>query len=159
MWKTRGLFKKVEDVEGTCYSRMGMIKDRNTKDLTEVEEIKKRWQKYTEDWNKKGVTTRIAMIVWSLTMTTYHDSAICVSHWVRFSMLIYLNRITQSLALTGWVSKVRFRKAESPLWGYPAVSSGGGSRLRCCLCSLNCCSTCTEPPHRHPHFPVPCSSH
>lgn len=87
------------------------------------------------------------------------NSAICVSHWVRFSMLIYLNRITQSLDLTGWVSKVRFRKAESPLWGYPAVSSGGGSRLRWCLCSLNCCSTCTEPPHRHPHFPVPCSSH
>ena len=86
-------------------------------------------------------------------------SAICVSHWVRFSMPIYLNRITQSLDLTGWVSKVRFRRAESPLWGYPAVSSGGGSRLRWCLCSLNCCSTCTEPPHRHPHFPVPQSSH
>ena len=55
MWKTRGLFKKVEDVEGTCYSRMGMIKDRNTKDLTEVEEIKKRWQEYTEELYWKGL--------------------------------------------------------------------------------------------------------
>ena len=44
-----------------------MIKDRNTKDLTEVEEIEKRWQGYTEDWYKKGIMTQIAMIVWSLT--------------------------------------------------------------------------------------------
>ena len=48
MGKTRDLFKKFRDTKGTFHVRMGMIKDRNGKDLTEVEEIKKRWQECTE---------------------------------------------------------------------------------------------------------------
>ena len=49
MVKTRPLFKKTEDVKGTFHAKMGMIKDRNSMNLRETEEIKKRWQEYTED--------------------------------------------------------------------------------------------------------------
>ena len=52
MGKTRDLFKKTGDVKGTFHERMGMIKDRNGKDLTEAEEIKKRWQEYTKELYK-----------------------------------------------------------------------------------------------------------
>ena len=49
MGKTRDLFKKIRDTKGTFHARMGTIKDRNDKDLTEAEDIKKRWQEYTEE--------------------------------------------------------------------------------------------------------------
>ena len=52
MGKTRALFKKSRDIRGIFHGRMGMIKDRNSKELTEAEEIKKRWQEYTK---KKGL--------------------------------------------------------------------------------------------------------
>ena len=52
MGKTRGLFKKIRDTKGTFYAKMGSIKDRNFMDLTEAEEIKKRWQEYTELYKK-----------------------------------------------------------------------------------------------------------
>ena len=48
MGKTRDLFKKIRDTEGTLHAKMGRVKDRNGMDLTEAEDIKKRWQKYTE---------------------------------------------------------------------------------------------------------------
>ena len=48
MGKTRNLFKKVGDTKGTFNAKIGTIKDRNTKDLTAAEDIKKRWQEYTE---------------------------------------------------------------------------------------------------------------
>ena len=48
MGKTRDLFKKITDTKGTFHAKMGSIKDRNSMDLTEAEDIKKRWQKYTE---------------------------------------------------------------------------------------------------------------
>ena len=48
MRKTRDLFKKIRDAKGTFHAKMGTIKDRNGMDLTEAEDIKKRWQKYTE---------------------------------------------------------------------------------------------------------------
>ena len=48
MRKTRDLFKKIRDIKGTFHARMSTIKDRNGKDLTEAEEIKKRWQEYTK---------------------------------------------------------------------------------------------------------------
>ena len=54
MGKTKDLFKKMEDINGLFQSRMGTIKDRNGKDLTEAEEIKKRWQEYTEELDKKS---------------------------------------------------------------------------------------------------------
>ena len=53
MRKTRDLFKKIRDTKGTLHSKMGSIKDRNSMDLTEVEDIKKRWQEYTEELYKK----------------------------------------------------------------------------------------------------------
>ena len=55
MGETRYLFKKIGDSKGTFHARMRMIKDRNSKGLTEADEIKKRWQEYTEELNKKGL--------------------------------------------------------------------------------------------------------
>ena len=51
--KTRDLFKKTRDNKGTFHAKMGTIKDRNSMDLTEAEDIKKRWQEYTEELYKK----------------------------------------------------------------------------------------------------------
>ena len=53
MGKTRDLFKKIRDTKGTFHVKMGLIKDRNSMDLTEAEDIKKRWQEYTEELYKK----------------------------------------------------------------------------------------------------------
>ena len=63
MGKTRDLFKIIGDIKGTFHEKMGMIKDRNGKDLKEAEEIKKRWQEYTELY-KKALND---LMVWSLT--------------------------------------------------------------------------------------------
>ena len=67
MGKTRDLFKKIRDTKGTFHAKMGTIKDRNCMDLTEAEDIKKRWQEYTELYKKDlhepdnhgGVTTHL----------------------------------------------------------------------------------------------------
>ena len=55
MGKTRDLFKKIRDTKGTFHGKMSTIKDRNGMDLTEAEDIKKRWQEYTEELYKKEV--------------------------------------------------------------------------------------------------------
>ena len=55
MGKTRDLFKKIRDIKGTFHAKMGIIKDKNCMDLTEVEDIKKRWQEYTEELYKKDL--------------------------------------------------------------------------------------------------------
>ena len=55
MGKTRDLFKKTRDTKGTFHAKMGTIKDRNGRDLTEAEDIKKRWQEYTEELYKKDL--------------------------------------------------------------------------------------------------------
>ena len=55
MRKTRDLFKKIRDTKGTFHAKMGSIKDRNCMDLTEAEDIKKRWQEYTEELYKKDL--------------------------------------------------------------------------------------------------------
>ena len=55
MGKTRDLFKKIRDTKGTFHAKMGSIKDRNGKDLTETEDIRKRWQEYTEELYKKDL--------------------------------------------------------------------------------------------------------
>ena len=68
MGKTRDFFEKTRDTKGTFHAKMGTIKDRNDRDLTEAEDIKKRWQEYTEELYKKdlhdpdnenGVTTHL----------------------------------------------------------------------------------------------------
>ena len=53
--KTRDLFKKIRDTKGTFHAKMGLIKDRNGMDLTEAEDIKKRWEEYTEEPYKKDL--------------------------------------------------------------------------------------------------------
>ena len=55
MGKTRDLFKKIKDMKGTFHAKMGTIKDRNGMDLTEAEDVKKRWQEYTEELYKKDL--------------------------------------------------------------------------------------------------------
>ena len=55
MGKTRDLFKKIRDTKGTFHVKMGSVKDRNGRDLTEAEDIKKRWQEYTEELYKKDL--------------------------------------------------------------------------------------------------------
>ena len=55
MGKTRDFFKKIRDIKGTFHATMGTIKDRNSMDLTEAEDIKKRWQEYTEEFYKKDL--------------------------------------------------------------------------------------------------------
>ena len=55
MGKTRDLFKKIRDTKGTFHAKLGTIKDRNGMDLTEAENIKKRWQEYTEELYKKKI--------------------------------------------------------------------------------------------------------
>ena len=67
MGKTRDLFKKTGDTKETFHAKMSTIKDRNGKDLTEAEDIKKRWQEYTEELYKNVLITQITMMVWSLT--------------------------------------------------------------------------------------------
>ena len=70
MGKTRDLFKKFRDTKGTFHSKMGLIKDRNGMDLTETEDIKKRWQEYTELYeeylndpdNDEGVITHLTRV-------------------------------------------------------------------------------------------------
>ena len=58
MGKTRDILKKIRDTKGTFHAKMGSIKDRNGVDLTEAEDIKKRWQEYTEELYKKDLTTQ-----------------------------------------------------------------------------------------------------
>ena len=63
MGKTRDLFKKIRDTKGTFHAKMGTIKDGNGMDLTEAEDIKKRWQEYTEELYKKIFMTQITTMV------------------------------------------------------------------------------------------------
>ena len=63
MRKTRDLFKKIRDSKGTFHAKKGSIKDRNDIDLTEAEDIKKRWQEYTEELYKKNFMTQITTMV------------------------------------------------------------------------------------------------
>ena len=71
MGKTRDPFKKIADTKGNFFVKMGTIKDRNSKDLTEAEEIKKRWQEYTEELCKKDhhyqITTKMSSLTESQT--------------------------------------------------------------------------------------------
>ena len=63
MGKNRDLFKKIRDTKGTFHAKMGAIKDRSSMDLTKAEDIKKRWQEYTEELYKKIFTTKIITMV------------------------------------------------------------------------------------------------
>ena len=68
MGKTTDLFKKIRDTKGTFHAKMDSIKDRNGRDLTEAEDIKKRWQEYIEELYKKKIfMTQIITMVRSLT--------------------------------------------------------------------------------------------
>ena len=67
MGKTRDLFNNIRDIKGTFHAKTGSIKDRNGMDLTEAEDIKKRWQEYMEELYKKIFTTKIITMVRLLT--------------------------------------------------------------------------------------------
>ena len=59
MGKTRDLFKKIRDDKGTFHAKMDSVKDRNGVDLTEAEDVKKKWQEYTENYTKKTFMTQV----------------------------------------------------------------------------------------------------
>ena len=63
MGKARNLFKKIRDTKGTFHAKMGTVKNRNSMDLTEAEEIKERWQEYMEELYKKDLHDPITTIV------------------------------------------------------------------------------------------------
>ena len=63
MGKTRDCFKKIRDTKGAFHAKMGSIKNRNGMDLTEAEDIKKRWQEYTKNCTRKSFMTQIITIV------------------------------------------------------------------------------------------------
>ena len=65
--KTRDLIKKIRDTKGIFHAKKGTLKDRNGVDLTEAEDMKKRWQEYTEELYKKIFMTQTTTMVWSLT--------------------------------------------------------------------------------------------
>ena len=90
--KTRDLFKNIRDTKGTIHAKMGLIKDRNDMDLTEAEDIKKRWQEYTEELYKKdlhnpdnhnGMITHLepdileCEVRWTLESTTTNKASRC----------------------------------------------------------------------------------
>ena len=92
MGKTRDLFKKIRDTKGTFHANMSSIKDRNGMDLTEAEDIKKRWQEYTEELYKKDLhdPDKQDDVITHLEP----DILECEVHWV-------LERITMSKASGG----------------------------------------------------------
>ena len=63
MRRTRHLFKKIGDIKGTFHARLGTTKDKNCKELTEAEEINKRWQDYTEELYKRVLNVQITTMV------------------------------------------------------------------------------------------------
>ena len=67
MGKTRDLIKKIGDIKGTFHARIGMIKDRSGKDLTEAERLKRGGKNTQKNYTKKVLMTQITMMVWSLT--------------------------------------------------------------------------------------------
>ena len=67
MGKTRGLFEKISDTEGTFHAKMGTIKDKNSMDLTEAEDIKKRCKNTQKNYTKNIIMTQITMMVSLLT--------------------------------------------------------------------------------------------
>ena len=96
MGKTRDLFKKIGDIKGTFHAKTSTIKDRNGKDLTETEEINKRWQEYTEELYKKGHND-----------LDNHDGV--VTHLEQISWIVKSSRPLEALLQTKLVEVVEFQ--------------------------------------------------
>ena len=134
MGKTRDLFKKIRDTKGTFHEKMGSIKDRNGRDLTEAEDIEKRWQEYTEELYKKdlhgpdnhsGVITHLepdileCEVKWALESITTNKASGCDGIPVELFQMKYddddvkvLHSICQHICKTPvvatWLEKVSF---------------------------------------------------
>ena len=96
MGETRDLFKKSRDTKGTFHAKTSTIKDRNGKDLTETEEINKRWQEYTEELYKKGHND-----------LDNHDGV--VTHLEQISWIVKSSRPLEALLQTKLVEVVEFQ--------------------------------------------------
>ena len=105
MGKTRDIFKKIRDIKGTFQARIGMIKDRNGKDLTEAKEIKKRWQEYTEELHKKVSMTQITEQ--TLGDSEGQGSLACCSPWGLKESDVTERLNSNNRRLTGAQSKKR----------------------------------------------------
>ena len=90
MGKTRDLFKKIRDTKGTFHTKMRTIKDRNGMDLTEAEDIKKRWQEYTEGLYKQGLhdPDNDAGVITHLELGILECKCTCVFKWALGGILI-----------------------------------------------------------------------
>ena len=134
MGKTRDVFKKIRDTKGTFHEKMGSIKDRNGRDLTEAEDIEKRWQEYTEELYKKdlhgpdnhsGVITHLepdileCEVKWALESITTNKASGCDGIPVELFQMKYddddvkvLHSICQHICKTPvvatWLEKVSF---------------------------------------------------
>ena len=86
MEKTRDLFKKMRDTKGTFHAKMGSIKHRNGMDLTEAEDIKNRWQEYTEELLKRSLMAQITMMV------THHTEPYILECEVKWALGSIVNK-------------------------------------------------------------------
>ena len=119
MGKTRYLFKKIRDTKGTFHAKMGLIKDRNGIDLTEAEDIKKRWQEYTEELYKKdildpdnhdGVITHLepdileCEVKWALESITMNKASACGGIPVKLFQILkdYAVKVLHSISKHIW---------------------------------------------------------
>ena len=112
MGKTRDLFKKIGNIKGTFHARMGMIKDRSGKDLTEAEEIKKRWQEYTEDLYphpKKKKKKKLHKLPYC---TKFRKSLQPTGQWSALRCVVFLQK-----RLMSFVYKGGFNFLEISLYG------------------------------------------
>ena len=104
MGKARNVFKKIGDIKGKFHARMGMIKDRNYKDLTEAEEIKQRWQGYTEELYKKVLMTWITLVIAGVATHLEPDFWECEVKWA-------LGNITMNRAMEVMEFQVSYFKS------------------------------------------------
>ena len=130
MGKTKDLFKKIRDTKGTFHAKMGSIKDRNGMDLTEAEDIKKRWQEYTEELYKKhlhdsdnhnGVTTHTHLepdilkceVKWSLGSITTNKASGSDGIPVELFQFLRDNAVKVLYSICTWVHIWKFGKLSS----------------------------------------------
>ena len=108
MGKTRDLFKKIRDTKGTFHATMGSIKDRNGMELTEVEDIKKRWQEYTEELYKKDlhdqnnhddVITHLEPDILECEVKQALESITTNNQWMEFQIPVELSQILKDDAV------------------------------------------------------------
>ena len=100
MGKTRDLFKKIKDTKGTFHAKIGTIKDRNGMDLTEAEDIKKRWKEYTEALYKKDLHFKLFFyILYNSSMVLFTMNIFSIYNKIKVFLSIYINIYNQKFKI------------------------------------------------------------